>query len=46
MWPTHIYRTPSEPLPGWLFVAMFWTIMPAAFAGLVAHVHHIKEPHS
>jgi hypothetical protein len=35
MWPTHVYRTPSKPLPKWLFGAIFWTIMPAAFVGLL-----------
>lgn len=30
MWPMHVYRTPSKPLPGWLFGVMFWLIMPAA----------------
>lgn len=23
MWPTHVYRTPSKPLPKWLFAVMF-----------------------
>ena len=28
MWPTHVYRTVSKPLPKWLFNIMFWLIMP------------------
>ena len=35
MWPIHVYRTPSKPLPKWLFGVMFWLIMPAAFVGMV-----------
>ena len=37
MWPIHVYRAPSKPLPKWLFVAMFWLIMPAAFIAMAAH---------
>jgi hypothetical protein len=35
MWPTHVYRTPSKPLPRWLFVAMFWAIVPAAIVAMM-----------
>jgi hypothetical protein len=38
MWPTHVYRTPSEPLPNWLFHLMFWLIMPPAIGGLIVNV--------
>jgi hypothetical protein len=35
MWPTHVYRTPSKPLPKWQFAVMFWLIMPAAIVAMM-----------
>lgn len=43
MWPIHVYRTPSKPLPKWLFCVMFWLIMPAAFIAMAAHRARRRE---